>query len=91
MFQHFKLGDLNTNSWYEHLYTVLKWQYLPLSLAILVYRGIANITISSTEALSAVVVGGLGQVNDSETKMIQIKLKEHLGGHRRICFEAADL
>ncbi|XP_056020661.1 uncharacterized protein LOC125649402 [Ostrea edulis] len=63
----------------------------PIYAASTLNGGIANITISSTEALSAVVVGGLRQVNDSETKMIQVKLKEHLGGHRRICFEAADL
>jgi hypothetical protein len=57
------------------------------------YRGITNITISSSEASSAAVVGGPKRVNDPhrpETKMIQVQLKENGGGNLRICFEASD-
>ncbi|XP_061173643.1 uncharacterized protein LOC133182814 [Saccostrea echinata] len=56
--------------------------------------GITNITIMSTEASSAVIIGAPRHANNSYgpgAMVIQVQLKEPLGGQRKICFEAADV
>ena len=57
------------------------------------FRGITNISIRSSDALTAHVVGNLIPVNSSYgpgAKMVQIEMKESSGGVRRICLEASD-
>lgn len=57
------------------------------------FRGITNISIQSTDAPSAVVVGVIRPVNSTYgpgAKMVEIQLKEPVGGVRKICFEASD-
>eukprot|EP00105_Crassostrea_gigas_P024738 XP_011445097.2 PREDICTED: uncharacterized protein LOC105340624 [Crassostrea gigas] len=55
--------------------------------------GITNISIQSTDAPSAVVVSVIRPVNSTYgpgAKMVEIQLKEPVGGVRKICFEASD-
>ena len=57
------------------------------------FRGITNISIRSSDALTAHVVSNLIPVNSSYgpgAKMVQIEMKESSGGVRRICLEASD-
>ena len=57
------------------------------------FRGITNISIKSSDALTAHVVGNLIPLNSSYgpgAKMVQIEMKESSGGVRRICLEASD-